>query len=87
MMVEPEGRPGESPGVPGPPAMELSPADRRRLERAVRDLEALEARAEEARRRFAALVRELGISPCARALGVSRQALRARVVRIERRER
>jgi hypothetical protein len=65
--------------------VKLTAAQRRALERATRDLDGLEARLLEAERRFAALVRELGISACARELGVTRQALRERVVRIERR--
>jgi DNA-binding Lrp family transcriptional regulator len=65
--------------------VKLTAAQRRALERATRDMEALEAKLEDARRRWAALVRELGISACARELGTSRQALRDRVLRIERR--
>lgn len=71
--------------VPGPEPVKLTASQRRALERATRDLEALERDLEERRRRWAALVRSLGISACARELGVSRQALRERVVRIERR--
>lgn len=65
--------------------MKLTAAQRRELKRATRDLEALERQLEDARSRWAALVRDLGLSACARDLGLSRQAIRERVVRIERR--
>jgi DNA-binding transcriptional LysR family regulator len=47
-------------------------------------LEAAETGLAEARRAWAAVVRALGISVVARELGVSRQAVRDRVLRIER---
>ncbi len=50
----------------------------------VRRLLAAERRIEESRQQFAALVRRLGISACARALGVTPGALAERIHRIER---
>jgi hypothetical protein len=66
--------------------VKLTPAQRRRLLQAAEALARAEERAEDARRRFAAIVRELGVSASARELGVGRQALQAKVARIERRE-
>ncbi|HXF73119.1 MAG TPA: hypothetical protein VNO79_10975 [Actinomycetota bacterium] len=75
----------EATAVPGPRPDRLMPAERRRLLRAAAALDRARRRLEAAERAFAAEVRSLGVSACARELGVSRQALRQRVVRIERR--
>jgi hypothetical protein len=62
--------------VPGPKPTKLSAAERRRL---VAATERIERSSEE----WAALVRKLGIAACARELGITPQALSARVTRIE----
>lgn len=83
-MVERTGGAGESPDVPGPPPVTLTARDRARLRSATSRLERAESDLAEARRQWAATVRGIGISVCARELGVSRQAVRDRVLRIER---
>ncbi|GBC86710.1 hypothetical protein HRbin12_00708 [bacterium HR12] len=86
-MVEPLPGLVDATGMPGPRPDRLMPSERRRLHRAAAARERARARLEEAQRAFAAEVRSLGISACARELGLSRQALRQRVERIERRGR
>ncbi len=63
--------------VPGPPPKLLTAAERRRLEAAAR-------RIIEAEQAWARTVRELGIAGCARAMGITPQALASRLRRIER---
>lgn len=75
---------GDAPDVAGPPRVALSARDRARLRSAGRHLEEAEADLTEARRAWASVVRRIGISAVARELGVSRQAVRDRVLRIER---
>jgi DNA-binding phage protein len=70
--------------VPGPPPVALNARDLAALQSADRRLEDAEDDLIEARRAWAAVVRRLGISAVARELGVSRQAVRDRVLRIER---
>jgi hypothetical protein len=70
--------------VPGLEQKRLTDGERRRLERALARIENAEAGVVEARAAFAALVRELGISASARAMGVTPQALSERVKTIER---
>lgn len=84
-MVEPDLEPVEPTTVPGPRPDRLMPAERRRLLAAAARVERARERLEEAERTFAAEVRSLGISACSRELGLSRQALRQRILRIERR--
>lgn len=54
---------------------EPTAADRRRVEAALRSIQVAHDRVTEAQRIYAALVRELGISRCAHAEGVSRQVV------------
>jgi hypothetical protein len=82
--VEPTFGRGDAADVPGPPPVALNARDQARLRAAGRRLEEAEADLIEARRAWAAVVRRIGISAVARELGVSRQAVRDRVLRIER---
>lgn len=63
----------------------MTPRDVRRLERATERVRRAEAALDEARAAWAVTVREIGISAVARHLGVTRQAIEARLRRIERR--
>jgi hypothetical protein len=58
---------------------ELTPAERRRLHRATERIERLSDELEDARRAWAALVDDLSQAAVARELGLSRQAIAARV--------
>ena len=84
MTLETRGDTPTVPEVPGFPQQQLSDAERNRLERSLARIEGAETVLDERRREFAALVRELGISACARALGITPQALSERIKTIER---
>jgi hypothetical protein len=77
MMVEREGLVATVASVPGPPPQLLTSAQERELDRAAKGIDAAE-------QRWAATVRRLGVSACARYLGVTPQALQSRLRRIER---
>ncbi|MEX1262958.1 MAG: LysR family transcriptional regulator [Actinomycetota bacterium] len=64
--------------MPGPIPQTLTPAKRRRLAAAAGAIDRAE-------RAWAEFVRELGISACARELGITPQALSSRLAVIERR--
>ena len=70
--------------VPGIPQSKLTASSRRRLAAASRKVGTAERGLAAARRSWAVLVRELGISACARELGITPQALSERVKTIER---
>ncbi len=65
----------------------MTPAERRKLERATERLRRAEEAVEEARAAWASVVREIGMAAVARELGLSRQAVEARVRTAERRAR
>ena len=70
--------------MPGLTQKTLSDVERRRLDRALARIEAAELGVGATRSAFAMLVRELGISACARAMGITPQALSERIKTIER---
>jgi len=77
MVVDPEVRTVTLSAMPGPSQRRLTPAQARRLEAAA-------ARIDRSRKEWAAVVRQLGVAPCARELGITPQALSERLKRIER---
>jgi hypothetical protein len=70
--------------MPGLPQKTLTAAESRRLDRARARIDHAELGLVTSRAEFAALVRELGISACARTMGVTPQALSERIKTIER---
>ena len=69
----------------GPSKDELSPADVARLRKATGELEQATRSLGVARRRYAKVVRTLGLSAVARELGTTKQALDQRLRAMERR--
>lgn len=67
----------------GPSKDELSPADVARLRKAMEGLEQATRSLGAARRRYAKVVRALGLSAVARELGTTKQALAQRLRTIE----